>query len=75
MKNYAILRLLLAAFFLYVAWPYFPYAATTVEKLFWGSWLVFLFLVIGANLATLLQMTKPPVMEQKELTARQVDMH
>ncbi|KKE79059.1 hypothetical protein NSA56_07285 [Oceanobacillus caeni] len=75
MKNYAILRLLLAAFFLYVAWPYFPYAVTTLEQVFWGSWLVFLFLVIGANLATLLQMTKPPVMEQKELTSRQVDMH
>ncbi|WP_085991698.1 hypothetical protein [Oceanobacillus senegalensis] len=75
MKNYAILRLLLAGFFLYVAWPVFPYAQTTLEQLFWGSWLVFLLLVVGANLATLLQMTRPPVMEQEELRSRQVDMN
>lgn len=74
MKNYAILRLLLAGFFLYVAWPYFPHAVTTLEQVFWGSWLVFLMLVIGANLATLLQMTGPPVMEQEELKKRQIDM-
>lgn len=65
MKNYSILRLLLAVFLLYFAWPYIPEAVTQLEKLFWGAWLVFLILVIGANLATLLNISHPPVMEQK----------
>ncbi|HLT55759.1 MAG TPA: hypothetical protein VK057_06580 [Bacillota bacterium] len=67
MRQYAILRLLLAGFFLYIAWPVIPMAATTVERLFWALWLGFFVLVVGANLSTLLQMTLPPVMEQKEL--------
>ncbi|WP_042223236.1 hypothetical protein [Oceanobacillus manasiensis] len=66
MRHYAILRLLLAAFLLYFAWPVIPYANTTIEMVFWGGWLGFLFLVVGSNLATLLKMTKPPIMEQQE---------
>lgn len=72
MKNYAILRLLLAAFLLYVAWPHFPNAALTIEKLFWGSWLAFALLVIGANFATLLQLISPPVMEQEQEKSRAI---
>lgn len=72
MKNYTILRLLLAGFFLYVAWPYLPNAVTTVEKLFWGSWIVFALLVVGANLATLLQLISPPAMEQEREKTRQI---
>jgi len=72
MRNYTILRLLLAGFLLYVAWPYFPNAIGMVEKLFWGGWIVFALLVIGANLATLLQLVKPPVMEQKKEKVRQI---
>jgi len=71
MRHYAILRLLLAVFFLYFAWPAIPYATTVIEHIFWGAWLVFFLLVAGANLATLLQMTKPPIMEQEELRERQ----
>jgi len=66
MRHYTILRLLLAGFLLYFAWPYIPQATTTIEKVFWGSWLTFLLLVIGGNLATSLQLTRTPVMEQKE---------
>jgi len=72
MRNYAILRLLLAGFLLYVAWPYFPNAVTPLEQVFWGSWIVFVLLVIGANFATLLQLTNPPVMEQEESKRRQI---
>lgn len=75
MKHYAILRLLLAGFFLYIAWPLIPQVSSNLELLFWGSWLFFLLLVIGANLATLLQMTKPPIMEQGQLKKRQYDNH
>lgn len=75
MRNYCILRLLLAGFFLYVAWPMIPSAATQLEQFFWGSWLVFLFLVIGANFATLLQMTNPPSMEQEFVEERQRGQH
>ncbi|MGM8366289.1 hypothetical protein ACLIBG_12540 [Virgibacillus sp. W0181] len=65
MYQYTVLRLLLACFFLYFAWPYIPEAVTKVERIFWGGWLGFFTLVVGANLATLFQMTVPPVMEQK----------
>ncbi|WP_339228382.1 hypothetical protein NSQ77_01195 [Oceanobacillus sp. FSL K6-2867] len=70
MRHYAILRLLLAAFFLYIAWPVIPSASSNTELIFWGGWLSFLLLVIGANLATLLQMTTPPVMEQEQYNDR-----
>jgi len=75
MKHYAILRLLLAAFFLYFAWPLIPEATSQLEMLFWGFWLVFFLLVVGANFATLLQITKPPVMEQEELREQKRDRH
>lgn len=66
MYHYTILRILLACFLLYFAWPSIPEAVMQVEKVFWGSWLLFLLLVIGGNLATLLQLTSPPVMEQEK---------
>ncbi|GGJ96783.1 hypothetical protein GCM10007063_19040 [Lentibacillus kapialis] len=71
MQHFAILRLLLAGFFLYVAWPVIPSAVSTEAFLFWGAWLVFFILVVGANFAALLQMTEPPVMEQERVNERQ----
>ncbi|WP_188453418.1 hypothetical protein [Virgibacillus oceani] len=71
MRHYAILRLLLACFFLYFAWPLIPEAATELEMFFWGAWLVFFLLVAGSNFATLLRMTNPPVMEQERSNHRQ----
>lgn len=65
MRQYTMLRLLLSAFLLYFAWPYIPEATTMTEKLFWGVWLGFLMLVIGGNLATMLHISSPPIMEQK----------
>lgn len=64
MYIYATLRLLLAAFFLYFSWPIIPYAVTSIEKLFWGSWLILLYAVLGGNLATLLKLSEPPTYEQ-----------
>ncbi|GGA82048.1 hypothetical protein [Ornithinibacillus halotolerans] len=64
MRQYAFLRLLLAAFFLYFAWPLISQASSQLEMIFWGAWLVFFVLVFGANFATLLKMSEPPVMEQ-----------
>jgi len=64
MRHYTLLRLLLAGFLLYIAWPYLAEVNTTIEKVFWLSWLSFLLLVIGGNLATGLKLSRPPVMEQ-----------
>ncbi|MBM7597710.1 hypothetical protein JOC34_000067 [Virgibacillus halotolerans] len=75
MRHYAILRLLLASFFLYFAWPMIPQATTPVAATFWGVWILFFLLVVGANLATLLQMTRPPVMEQERKRRRQTYIH
>lgn len=71
MRHYAILRLLLAGFFLYIAWPVIPDAVALEAVLFWGLWLGFFLLIVGANFATLLQMTDPPVMEQERTRTRQ----
>lgn len=71
MRHYAILRLLLACFFLYIAWPYIPEATSQLEWAFWGVWLVLFLLIFGANLATVFQMTSPPVMEQERVRERQ----
>ncbi|WP_047985086.1 hypothetical protein [Ornithinibacillus californiensis] len=73
MRHYAFLRLLLAAFFLYFAWPLIPAANSQLELMFWGAWLAFFVLVFGSNLATLLKMSEPPVMEQEYEKFRQTD--
>ncbi|ASK62972.1 hypothetical protein CFK37_12875 [Virgibacillus phasianinus] len=65
MRHYAILRLLLACFFLYFAWPVIPTAVTSTAVLFWGMWLVLFLLVIAANSATILRIMEPPSMEQE----------
>jgi len=74
MLHYTILRLLFACFLLYFAWPYIPEATTQIAKIFWASWLVFLLLVIGGNLSTLLRMTLPPIMEQKPVVQQKPEM-
>ncbi|WP_077299064.1 hypothetical protein [Virgibacillus pantothenticus] len=73
--QYALLRLLLAGFMLYVAWPFIPQGTTFLEQLFWGGWLIFFLLVIGANSASLLQMIQPPIMEQKKERQRKTYNH
>lgn len=70
MYQYALLRLLLAGLCLYFAWPYIPQPSSLLEMAFWGVWLFLFLLVVGANLATLLQMTTPPLMEQEREKVR-----
>lgn len=70
MRHYAVLRLLLACFFLYFAWPHIPLATDKFEIMFWGVWLGLFLLVFGSNFATLLQITEPPVMEQERVRER-----
>ncbi|WP_226036429.1 hypothetical protein [Aquibacillus saliphilus] len=72
MKQYALLRILLACFLLYIAWPSIHGEVVQLSSLFWAGWLFFFLLVVGSNLATLLRMTKPPVMEQD--TSRQYQL-
>ncbi len=66
MKNLPILRLLLAGLMIYFALPEIQTAASNLEMVFWGMWLVFFLLVVGANLAILLQMIDSPPMEQTQ---------
>ncbi|WP_284139830.1 MULTISPECIES: hypothetical protein [unclassified Virgibacillus] len=66
MRHYALLRLLLAGFFLYFAWPLIPVSSSQIETVFWGAWLTFFFLLVAANFAVLLQITEPPIMEQEQ---------
>lgn len=54
MKQYAILRLLLAGFLLYLALPIIQTHPQGLAHLFWFSWLVLFSLVFGANFATVL---------------------
>lgn len=70
MRQYAILRLLVAGFLLYIAWPAIPGMASNVEAVFWGLWLGLFVLFTGGNSATLLQMTRPPAMEQQRQRER-----
>lgn len=70
MRHYAVLRFLLACFFLYFAWPIIPTAVTSTASLFWGLWLVLFLLVIASNTATILQITEPPSMEQERTRSR-----
>src|SRR5690625_2820369 len=66
LKHFAILRLLMACFLLYIALSHIELSSLSAT-LFWGTWLGFCWLVAGANFATVLTLTRPPVMEQEEV--------
>lgn len=72
MRTNTILRLLLACFFLYVAWPMIPQISSKLEYIFWGCWLLFALLFIGANLAALLKISRPPIMEQEGINRKKL---
>lgn len=55
MRQNALLRLLLACFLLYVAWPSIQVQGGTLASYFWLAWLVFFLFVAGSNLATLMK--------------------
>jgi type VI protein secretion system component VasK len=75
LRHYAVLRILLASFLLYIAWPQIPLASSQLASLFWGVWLLLFVLVLGSNLATLLQMTRPPILEQDRQLQRKTLKH
>lgn len=75
MRHYPLLRILLSGLLLYIAWPLIPLAVTQLEMVFWGIWVFFFLLVVGANFSTLLQMTTPPVMEQEKVLERKTHNH
>lgn len=64
MHSYSILRLLLVAFFIYFAWPFIAEATVQIETIFWGTWLLLAVFVVGGNLATFLNLSEPPNLEQ-----------
>ncbi|KGX93365.1 hypothetical protein N781_09930 [Pontibacillus halophilus JSM 076056 = DSM 19796] len=66
MIQHAWLRILLACFLLYMAWPFLGVQGSTVATLFWGAWLAFFLLVIGANLAIVLRFRSKPQFHEKE---------
>lgn len=70
MRQYAMLRLLFAGFLLYIAWPAIPQMATNLEAIFWAIWLGLFLLFVSGNMATLLQLVRPPVMEQERQRGR-----
>lgn len=74
-RNRALLRLLLASFFLYIAWPRIHEAQEGSAMLFWGLWLVFFLICAGANLAILLQLQPRPAVEQKKQRMKMTDSH
>lgn len=66
LQHYAVLRLLIACFLLYIALSRIDLSSITAT-LFWGVWLVFFWLVAGSNLATVLTISRPPIMEQERV--------
>lgn len=75
MKQYALLRLLLALFLLYVAWPSMIHTGSGIEQTFWSMWFIFVLIVSGANLATLMELNRTAQLEQSNTRERQVDNH
>lgn len=75
MKNQQTLRLLLAGFMLYFAWPKIPQATSTLEMTFWAMWLLFFLAVVGSNLASLLQIIQPSAIEQSVEENKVRDKH
>lgn len=57
-KQYALLKLLLAGYLLYLAVPMMGRVTLNVANVFWLSWLLFFCLVVGANLAILMNLQK-----------------
>ncbi|WP_407269025.1 hypothetical protein [Radiobacillus sp. PE A8.2] len=66
MEQYALLRILLACFFLYIAWPAISEQASSLASMFWAGWLLFFLFVVGSNLAAMLKITKPLGLDKQE---------
>ncbi|MFC0522338.1 hypothetical protein ACFFGV_01880 [Pontibacillus salicampi] len=75
MRQNALLRLLLACFLLYMAWPFLRVQGETLANYFWIGWMVFFVLVAGGNLALLLQLSSPPKFKEPSLEGKKQLSH
>ncbi|WP_425441487.1 hypothetical protein [Salinibacillus kushneri] len=66
MKRNALLKLLIACYFLYLALPSIREMTTSASSLFWAAWIVFFVLVAGANLGVLLDIKSGKSVEHSE---------
>jgi len=46
-----------------------------IEQTFWSMWFIFVLIVSGANLATLMELNRTAQLEQSNTRERQVDNH
>lgn len=65
MHYYALLRIAFVGFLMYLAFPYMLQVSGQLEFIFWTVWVMVFFFIVGGNVATLLRINKPPVIEQK----------
>ncbi|HLS36085.1 MAG TPA: hypothetical protein VK061_07595 [Bacillota bacterium] len=62
--HHAFLKLLMASFFLFFAFPDISLQFVH-ETVFWLIWTTLCLFVIGSNLSTIFRITQPPKLEQK----------
>lgn len=73
MRQNALLRLLLACFLLYIAWPSLQVQGGQISSLFWLGWSVFFLLVAGSNLAVVLKLpTKLEFKKEEEQKGKEI---
>jgi len=64
MHYYALLRIAFVGFLMYLAFPYMLQVSGQLEFIFWTVWVMVFFFIVGGNVATLLRIHQPPVIEQ-----------
>lgn len=64
MHYYAFLRIAFVGFLMYLSFPYMLQASGQLEFIFWTVWVMVFFFIVGGNVATILRINKPPVIEQ-----------
>ncbi|MBO8156473.1 MAG: hypothetical protein H0Z32_08445 [Bacillaceae bacterium] len=74
MRRYALFHLMFALYLMYFALPEARQYDSFLEGVFWASWFIFFFFIIGANLARLLRIssaTQLPADQGKKSVQRQ----
>lgn len=67
--------MLLGLFLIYLIWPTLLEMISWNEIIFWILWLSLFLLVFGANLASMLQINSPSLLEQKKNQRTNTDNH
>ncbi|WP_102026788.1 hypothetical protein [Salirhabdus sp. Marseille-P4669] len=68
MKRDAFLKVLLAAFLMYLAMPYIREMSSSLSALFWACWIGFFLLVVGANLGILINVRERSPVKKEEVS-------